>query len=92
MVGSNTSVDRLPRDTRANFNSHAILDSGEAPQRSSRANLIGRLNVEKATATEARLRTKARLRARLAAERRLMQDDGKGEIARGTARCPRYSP
>jgi hypothetical protein len=75
MVGR-APVDRLPRDTSANVNYLCHSESGEAPQRSSRADLLGRLNVEKATATEAHLRTKARLRARLAAERRLVQDDG----------------
>ncbi|KAI0247257.1 hypothetical protein BJV78DRAFT_1397670 [Lactifluus subvellereus] len=50
-------------------------ESGKAPQRSSRACLLDRLNVEMTTAVEARLRTQARLRARLAVERRLAQDD-----------------
>jgi len=51
------------------------------PPRTSHAHLLDRLYDEKATATEARLRTQARLRARLAAERRLAQGDGDASAA-----------
>lgn len=56
---------------------YTVLTFTEAPPppppRNSHAHLLGRLYDEKATATEARLRTQARLRARLAAERRLLE-------------------
>jgi len=47
------------------------------PPRLSHVHLLVRLGAEKATASEARLRTQVRLRARLAAERLLAQDDEK---------------
>jgi hypothetical protein len=47
------------------------------PLRLSHAHLLVRLDAEKTTASEARLRTQVRLRARLAAERLLAQDDEK---------------
>jgi E3 ubiquitin-protein ligase Topors len=59
------------------------------PPRTSHAYLLGRLYDEKATATEARLRTQARLRARLAAERRLLAqgDGGRGASAAAAGSC-----
>ena len=56
------------------------------PPRTSHAHLLGRLYDEKATATEARLRTQARLRARLAAERRLLAQGDEGASAAANSR------